>query len=242
MAEHEIVLAGVRHFPTELEETKKLVSKHAKGNKTIALEGIYHPRDELINEFVSSGSKGDLEMLDQFLEHAPSSTFWNEVAVHAAKRGLKVVSIDSTHAVSSSSAMLRRAEKISKTLALVLERMKAPKIKKSRLKFFKKYSARLRREIAKMQRGTEIIAGPLRDEFMVRQIRRKKPDLVFVGQGHTYAIAKAIPVRERFAILGPRNVRHELYRTRARMALRRAQLRVHRFTRFARRIRRGKKA
>jgi len=161
-----IILVGVMHTEKYLPEIKKLIDSYAGKVKTIGIEGVF-PGDEKYYKN-SQGNSGNVKQ-------SKAKPYWDSIAKYAAEKGITVVPLDSFYA----HAKLKELEEIvlhDSGMSLIDKLAGEYKIDK------------------KARRRYLILAGPLRDEFIIKRIKKLKPQLVIVGHGHTFGIKKKIPV------------------------------------------------
>lgn len=159
-----IILVGVDHKEYFLDKIKKIIDSFSVETKSIGIEGIFPYQEKIFNDWTAKVTKNSLQKTEIYeaAQKAGIDWFWARIAVHAAGKGLKIVSIDSKFATEQSSKLLELADF----------------------------------GIRELKKKGQIIAVPLRDEFMVHRIKKLKPELVLVGSVHVNGIKNAIPVRK----------------------------------------------
>lgn len=222
------ILIGVEHSDANLEATKKAVDSVAGQAKSIAIEGIW-PETIRAIEFVPWRNSQLVENGLKRLIVSPaakrrSANYTAELALHAAKKGLKLVSIDSLVASTRGAKWLKKSEDIQKKLNDIKEHGT------------EKYSAselmKLIKETSKITKKADMFNLTLRDEFMVKRIKKFRPDIILVGISHAPAIKKNFRLKQKPIIIASQ----ELLRTKAwqlrlvsiRNAVRRMQLALYR--------------
>ena len=144
------------------------------------LIGLWHNKSEingvkdLIKKYGGKGKKLALETPHNDLTH-----YWHELRQFAEERGMKVIGIDSRYANKVLDG-IQEGQFLRAALSAVGKKpvWKEPTSKKIKRKY-----------------KEDIIAGPLREEFMVLKIRKTKPDVIVVGTLHTPAIRRAVPCK-----------------------------------------------
>lgn len=198
LIQKQIFLIGTEHH--DLKFLPKVIVEinglHGKV-KSIAIEGISFEEAKTINDFMRSGKAVNEKLARAMLGLARVPDFWAEVAMTAAKNGMKIIPLQSKHLQGKLEA-LKKEEAKGVTSA----------------------------ELQKLVKKTQILAGSLGTELMIRRIKKEKPDAVVVGTFHALSIKEVVPVKS--SVLITHRSKEALRRRHSELLRRDSQLALHR--------------